>query len=447
MLRSNQVAALMRGTVTEHAEVSRANLLRWLFILALVTGALYWPTTHQGFILLDDFEYVVNNDHVNGGLSWEGIRWAFTAYYSANWHPLTWLSHQGDWSCYGPFAGGHHLTNLLLHTLNTLLLFLVLRRLTGNTAGSWIVAAFFGWHPLHVESVAWIAERKDLLSTLCLMGILWAYADYARTRQEQTENPTPNGRARVWRNYAAALLSFMAGLMCKPMLVTAPFLLLLLDYWPLQRGTDPITGQSAKTWLRLFAEKLPFFALSAAACVITVAAQKAGDAIKSTDEVPLAPRALNVFSAYGEYLRQTFWPNPLCIFYPLPHHQPIANAISGGLLLAAVSWLALQSRKNRPWLLIGWLWLLGSLVPVIGLVQVGKQAHADRYMVHPVHRFVRGGGLDQPTTGKPLAARQSDGHRLGRHRPRCLPGADESSTGLLEKRRRTHKARAGPHGT
>ena len=359
------------------------EILRLLAILAVVTGALYWPTTHHGFLFLDDPNYVVNNAHVNHGISWEAARWAFTSYESANWHPLTWLSHQADWSCYGAFGGGHHLTNLLLHTLNTLLLFLVLRRLTGDTGASWIVAALFGWHPLHVESVAWIAERKDLLSALSLVGTLWAYSNYARARQHPIGDGIAAARLRGWGWYGATLIIFAAGLMCKPMLVTLPCLLLLLDSWPLKRGTDPFDGDSVRNWAKLLVEKLPFFALSATACVITVAAQKSGDAIRNRADVPIDLRVLNSLSAYGEYLRQALWPNPLCIFYPLPHRLPLVAALVSALFLAAISSLALWRRKESPWLITGWLWFLGSLVPVIGLIQVGSQAHADRYMYIP----------------------------------------------------------------
>ena len=386
-----------------------SDTLRLLIVLALATVTLYWPATHHDFLVIDDWEYVVDNGHVNKGMSWEAARWAFTSYEASNWHPLTWLSHQADWSCYGPFAGGHHLTNLLLHTLNTLLLFLLLRRQTGNTSASWIVAALFGWHPLHVESVAWIAERKDLLSTLCLIGTLWAYTNYAQTRQSQADNPTDGGRARIWRWYGAALLVFAAGLMCKPMLVTLPCLLLLFDYWPLKRGADPLTGKSARDWVGLVAEKLAFFALSAAACMVTVAAQ--GQAIKDTAEVPFSLRLLNMLGSYGEYLRQVIWPYPLCIYYPLPNDLPVAQASTAALLLAAISWATVRYRRDCPWLLVGWLWLLGSLVPVIGLVQVGTQAHADRYMYIPsIGIFVA-----VVWTGQHLARHW---RRRGRDRPR-----------------------------
>ena len=397
-----------------------------LLMLALVTAALYWPTIHQDFIVIDDDEYVSENPWVNEGMSWEAARWAFTSFYAANWHPLTWISHQADWSVYGAFAGGHHLTNLLLHTLNTLLLFLLLRKLTANTSGSWVVAAAFAWHPLHTESVAWIAERKDLLSTLCLIGTIWAYAGYAGVRRRETTSGGVEGRTRAWGYYSGALLIYAAGLMCKPMLVTLPCLLLLLDYWPLQRGADPLTNQAAGAWGKLLADKLPFLALAAGACLLTVAAQKAGGAIKTTGEVPLALRAFNALSAYGAYLRQTIWPNPLCVFYPLPNHLPVAAGLTCALLLAASIWLALRRRRDHPWLITGWLWFLGSLVPVIGLVQVGRQAHADRYM------YIPSIGL--------LVAAVWAGQHLMRRWPQCKPMAiGLSATGLTACVALTHQ--------
>ena len=348
--------------------------------LALVTAALYWPGIHHGFAVIDDGQYVTQNPWVNEGLSWASLRWAMTSCYAANWHPLTWLSHQVDWSLYGDFAGGHHLTNLLLHTLNTGLLFLLLRRLTGQSGRSWLVAALFGWHPLHVESVAWIAERKDLLSTLCLLGSIWAYSQYVSARAAAPEN-----RRRAGGHYGLALGLFAAGLMSKPMLVTLPCLLLLLDYWPLQRGSGGANSESGNrpAWLWLLIEKLPFFALSGAACVVTLFAQHAGGAIKGIEQVPLTLRGLNALSAYGTYLRQFLWPNPLCVFYPLPLEPPFFLASVGVLLLVGLTALSFSWRRTSPWLLTGWLWFVGSLVPVIGLVQVGAQGHADRYTYIP----------------------------------------------------------------
>ena len=351
--------------------------------LVAVTVGLYWQTTYQDFAVIDDDDYVSSNPRVKEGLSWEAAQWAFTTYHAANWHPLTWLSHQADWSIYGSFAGGHHLTNLLLHAVNTLFVFLLLRSLTGHTGPSWVVAALFGWHPLHVESVAWIAERKDLLSTLCLLGSLWAYCRYAKAHQIDTQHPRHEGHNPAWRYYGLALGAFAAGLMCKPMLVTLPGLLLLLDYWPLQRIADSPANRAGQNWVGLFIEKLPFFALSATACLLTLAAQSAGGAIKDLQQVPLILRGLNALSAYATYLWQTFWPEPLCIFYPLPEKLPLAGAVFGALLLSGLTLAAVHTRRLCPWFITGWLWFLGSLVPVIGLVQVGMQAHADRYTYIP----------------------------------------------------------------
>ena len=379
-------SAITSATIREGSQ-KRMSSPRNLRILALalvaLTTGLYWQTTHQGFAVIDDDQYVPGNPWVTEGLSWEAARWAFTSYYAANWHPLTWLSHQADWSIYGSFAGGHHLTNLLLHAANTLFVFLLLRSLTGNTGPSWIVAALFGWHPLHVESVAWIAERKDLLSTLCLLGSLWAYCRYAKAQQIDTRNPKLEGRTTAWKYYGLALGIFAAGLMCKPMLVTLPCLLLLLDYWPLQRIAGPPSHRAGPTWVGLSIEKLPFCALSAVACLLTLAAQHAGGAIKDTQQVPLALRGLNALSAYGQYLWQTFWPYPLCIFYPLPEELPLTGALIGALLLGGLTLVAVRTRRLCPWFITGWLWFMWSLVPVVGLVQVGMQAHADRYTYIP----------------------------------------------------------------
>jgi tetratricopeptide (TPR) repeat protein len=294
------------------------------------------------------------------------LKWATTATYAANWHPVTWVSHMMDCSVYGLFAGGHHLTNVLLHTLNTLLLFLLLDSLTGALWPAAMAAALFGWHPLHVESVAWIAERKDLLSTLFLLSTLWAYARYAKN----LKSPTSDFKF----HYAAALFFFALALMSKPMVVTLPFLLLLLDYWPLRRTAGS----------RLLLEKVPFFALSIAACAITLAAQHSGGAMKTLHDVPLGLRSMNAAAACGWYLYKTVFPASLCVFYPLPVSAPLREGLCSVLVLVVISGLAFLRRAKYPWLAFGWLWFLGTLVPVIGIVQVGGQAVADRYTYIPL---------------------------------------------------------------
>jgi tetratricopeptide (TPR) repeat protein len=339
---------------------------KWLLwpclLLAAATMALYWPATAYNFVALDDDQYVYDNPWVTHGLDWSTIKWAFTTTYAANWHPLTWLSHLLDIYMYGLPPGGPHFTNVLLHALNALLLFLVLTHLTGAPWPSWVAAALFAWHPLRVESVAWISERKDLLCGLFWMLTLWAYLRYAEEFKVQSS------KFKVF--YVLSLLLFALGLMSKPMMVTLPFVLLLLDYWPLQQR-------------RPLKEKWPFFALAAAGCAVTVIAQHAGGAIKSFEQAPFLLRAANVPAAYVTYIYQTFWPTHLCAFYPLPDKAHLLAAIGSGLALAAITALTVRCRREYPWLLVGWFWFLGTLVPVIGLVQVGGQALADRYTYLP----------------------------------------------------------------
>jgi len=352
--------------------------------LALVTLALFWPVTTHDYIAFDDDQYASQNAHVTGGLSLSGIKWAFATTYTANWHPLTWLSLMLDCSVFGNFAASHHLTNILLHTLNTLLLFFLLQRMTKLTGRSFIVAALFGWHPAHVESVAWIAERKDVLSTLFFLLTLLAYARYAVEPQKTSPRKF---------YYALALVLFALGLMSKPMLVTLPFVLLLLDYWPLKRiaecgvrsaeSENTVSKPELCPWHRILLEKLPFLAMAFAACVMTLKAQGTG-AIRSVAEVPVGFRLLNALTSYLRYIGMAFWPAKLSIFYLLPEKAAIAPAVCSGSLLAAITYLAFRFYSRSPWLLFGWLWFLGTLVPVIGLVQVGSQALADRYTYIPL---------------------------------------------------------------
>ena len=347
-------------------------------LLALGTLALYARVAGHQFLFFDDDRYVTANARVLGGLSWDGVRWAFGTFDVANWHPLTWLSHMLDVQLFGPSAGAHHLVNAVLHAVNAGLLLLVLSRMTGAPGPSLLVAALFAVHPLHVESVAWVSERKDLLSTLFGLLMLGAYAGYAR-------RPGP------WR-YLLVALSLAASLLAKPMWVTAPFLLLLLDLWPLQRleGSSvaaddrcpPLPGQSS--W-RLVTEKLPLLALSAASSAMAVAAQRGSGALMSLEEAGLGERLANALVSYIRYLWKTLWPAGLSPFYPrLAGGIPGWQVAGAAVLLLALSALALRRLRSSPWLLVGWLWFLGTLVPVIGLVQVGSQAMADRYTYLPV---------------------------------------------------------------
>jgi len=275
------------------APVSKQTAFYVSSLLAIGTLLLYWPAGHYDFVLADDYQYIGHNPPVLKGLSWDGIRWAIWSMYASNWHPLTWVSHMMDCSLYGLYPGGHHLTNIFLHTANTVLLFRWLNRATGKLWSSALVAAFFAWHPLHVESVAWICERKDVLSTFFLLLTLHAYTRYV-------VKPT-----RAW--LFLTLLMFALGLMAKPMLVTLPCLLLLLDYWPLNRFLDAAGKfKSRKEWMPVLVEKIPFFFLSFCGCLLTMAAQSASGAVKETSEIPVIVRVVNAMSSYGRYLGKAF---------------------------------------------------------------------------------------------------------------------------------------------
>lgn len=339
-------------------------------VLAGVTLLVYAPVLRNGFVNYDDPDYIINNAHVKAGLTWNGVAWAFQSAEASNWHPLTWISHMADCQMFGLKPAGHHLTSLLLHTANTLLLFLLLNRLTGALWRSAFVAALFAWHPLHVESVAWASERKDVLSAFFWMLTLLAYTRFV------SESKVRNPKSKVF--YALALLAFACGLMSKPMVVTLPFVLLLLDFWPLKRFT---IYDLRFTIGRLIVEKIPFFILTIASCVITRLVQS--DALWSTASLPLSFRLANAVMSYVRYLGKVFWPANLALIYPYPHYWPLAGVIVAALLLALISVWAVLSAKRFPYLAVGWFWYLGTLVPVIGLVQAGIQSMADRYTYLP----------------------------------------------------------------
>ncbi len=354
--------------VSSPARVRLCGLLLFL----LVAGCFLPAVTHD-FITYDDPVYVTENAHVRDGLTWENVRWAFRSTEASNWHPLTWISHMADVQAFGLRPWGHHLTSVLLHALNALLLFEALRRLTGAPWRSVFVAALFGLHPLHVESVAWISERKDVLSTTFWMLALRAYAErMERIRSQRTGAPA---------YYALALIFFALGLLCKPMLVTLPFVLLLLDFWPLGR----FTGTTARSRWVAVAEKIPFLVLSAAACAVTLFAQEHGDTVASIGEFPWGVRAANALISYCVYLGKAFVPIRLAVFYPFTAEAPpFWETLAAGALLSAITLAAVALVRSRPYVLVGWLWFLGTLVPVIGLVQVGGQALADRYTYVPL---------------------------------------------------------------
>src|SRR5258705_288899 len=314
----------------------------WIALgLVAATWLAYGTLTQNAFIRLDDPDYITTNPHVLGGFSGDAVAWAFNVGYTGNWHPLTWFSHMLDVSLWGLDAGAHHATNLALHAASALLLFFLLRRMTGADGRSAFVAAVFAVHPLHVESVAWAAERKDVLSTLLGFLALWFWVDWTKR----------GGAAR----YAAALAAFAASLGAKPMFVTLPFLILLLDHWPLERG------------LRVL-EKLPFLALSIGSCILTVIAQGRGKAMTRFSDLPLDERLGNAASAFLAYLGKALWPSGLSVFYPHPFGGvPPLQVLGGSLAFAAGTFAALAFRRRLPWLAPGWFWWVGMLAPVIGI--------------------------------------------------------------------------------
>lgn len=361
---------------------SHTRLLVCVALIVLTTAA-FWQINSNDFINYDDDLYIYQNDHIKDGLNRQSFLWAFTTTSNNNWHPLTWLSYMLDYQFSGLSPHGYHLTNLLLHLANVILLFLVFNRMTGALWPSAMVAALFALHPLHVQSVAWVAERKDVLSACFWFLTMWAYVRY-------TKRP-------VLTNYFLILFFFVLGLLSKPMLVTLPFVLLLLDYWPLARW--PLTPQVAKnlatgkkafppisplrSGVLLVLEKVPLLFLTALSCLVTLYAQQM--AIKPLIKFPLWSRMANSLVAYGRYLGKTVWPSQLAVFYPYPGKGLPWWQVGGAvLILLSISLLVIRQARRRPYLPVGWFWFLGTLVPVIGLVQVGEQALADRYTYIPL---------------------------------------------------------------
>ncbi len=400
-------------------------------LLAMVTAAVYLPVVRNGFVNYDDSDYVTTNPYVQGGLTRANAAWAFTTGHSSNWHPLTWLSHMLDREMFGEkgrkpefvislfqlqdsadAAPGPHLVNVLFHVANTVMLFWLLRGLTGAVWRSAMVAALFALHPLHVESVAWISERKDVLSTLFFLLTLWAYGRYGRSdrtvpaaAEEADEIPGKQKRERGARGatkqerakkanpapvmvaaetspyrllfYMLALVFFVLGLMSKPMLVTTPFVLLLLDYWPLRR----VELADGRRWARLVAEKVPYFVLVAGSSVVTFMVQQKGGAVSTS--LSVGARVENTWVSYVRYIRKLFWPSDLSVLYPHPGTWPAGEVAACAALVMAMTLAAVWFGRNRRYVAVGWFWYLGTLVPVIGLVQVGIQSMADRYTYVP----------------------------------------------------------------
>ena len=339
--------------------------------LAVMTFAIYGQVIGHQFITLDDDSYIRENPMVNCGVTLAGLAWAFTTFYKANWHPLTWIAHMIDSQLFGLNAGGHLLVNALIHVANTLLVFWFLLRTTHARWPSALVAALFALHPLHVQSVAWASERKDTLSAFFGLLSLIAYVRYA-------EVPSSS-------RYAWTFITLALGLLAKPMLVTLPFVMLLLDYWPLRRLSQSTSRKNFLVSIApLLREKLPLFALVAASAVVTAVAQSHAGAVRTFSDIPIALRLLNALVSYAKYLLLTFWPNNLAVYYPYTATgTPVWQIICAAFLLIGIMAFCLFQRKIRPYLIVGWLWFLGTLVPVIGLVQVGGQTMADRYFYIP----------------------------------------------------------------
>jgi len=404
---------------------AQSQILWWLLpvSLVLVTLALYWPASGFGFINYDDDFYVTSNVHVQNGLTWAGIKWAWANPVAGNWHPVTVLSHMLDCQLFGLNPGAHHLTNVLLHALNAGFVFWLLQRMTGAVWRSLLVAALFAVHPLRVESVAWVSERKDVLSGFFGLLALLTYACYAQksvVSNQWSVISNQSSRVRAANNgpqtrehrllitdhrllfYLLSLYFFALGLMSKPMLVTWPFVMLLLDYWPLKRMQNAecrmqnvATGDTHHAprnapnvsrftfHLSLLLEKLPFFALAAAVSVVTFLVQKRVGAVMEAESLPLSARVENALISYGRYLGKLFWPVDLAVYYPRPGQWPMGKVLLAAGLILGLSVLVWVRRRRQPYALMGWLWFLGTLVPVIGLVQAGGQAMADRYTYLP----------------------------------------------------------------
>jgi tetratricopeptide (TPR) repeat protein len=343
--------------------------------LVLSTLAVYWPVSTHEFVGYDDDGYVTENPRVKRGLTIDNIGWALQSTQKSNWHPLTWLSHMLDVELFGMNAGAHHMTSVLFHIFNSLLLFAAFRKMTGRVWPSGFVAAMFALHPLRVESVAWIAERKDVLSTFFWMLTLWSYARYT---------VLPNRR-----RYLPVAGFFLLGLMAKPMLVTLPFVLLLLDYWPLTRlRFNALDHQIAESHQRLpafqlFLEKVPLFLLSLLSCVITFLVQQKAGTLAAIEAKPFSLRIANALVSYVKYIHKMIWPDNLAVLYPYSASISEWYTIGALVMLGGITFLAVRYANKFPWLMVGWLWYLGTLVPVIGFVQTGVQAMADRYTYVP----------------------------------------------------------------
>jgi len=440
-----------------HSHSPRIPLWLIAALLLLVTIAIYWPATRGDFVNYDDDLHVTANAQVQKGLTWESVKWALLTPVNCIWHPVTVLSHMADCQLFGLNPWGHHLTSVLLHAVNTMLLFLFLWGLTGALWRSVLAAALFGWHPLHVESVAWVSERKDVLSGFFGLLSLIAYARYAQRRMQNAECRMQNEAATDTQPatrftfhvsrftfhtgifYLLSLCFLALGLMSKPMLVTLPFVMLLLDYWPLRRmqnaecrmqneaATDTQPVSRFTFHLPLLFEKIPFFFLVALASVVTFVVQRHTGALDAGESLPLGARAGNALISYGRYLGKLFWPAELAVVYPHPGQWPLEKVLLAGAVILGISVLFWAARRRYPCLLIGWLWYCGTLVPVSQIIQTGSHAMADRYTYLPslgvvilavwgAYELMQGkaaGGVEREERG-------SVGHALARSTPILL---------------------------
>ena len=370
-------------------------------VLVLITLAVYWPVRHYDFVQYDDPDYVLENQTVQNGITWYGLEWAFVDVHVYNYHPVTWLSHMLDCQFFGVNAGAQHLVNVSFHAINSMLLFLALRMITGAFWRSSFVAAFFAWHPLRVESVAWISERKDVLSGFFFIAMLFAYAKYANAKIEKpkAEPPQPSSIKTPILPFSPGLYywvsvgCFALGLLSKPMLVTVPFVLLLLDFWPLRRLDFTTSGSSFIPWSRLgplICEKTPFILLSLGVGLITFAAQHSGGAVVSLSSEGFSSRVATMLIGYLGYLEKTFWPNPLTFLYLRPASFPVTTILIAALVILGISAICLRSfcrglpvESPGSAIVFGWFWFLVMLLPVCGLLQAGPQLMADRYTYLP----------------------------------------------------------------
>ena len=348
--------------------MKKSIILSISIILILLVLIVYWPVQHYEFLRIDDQVYVTDNDHVRSGLTWENVQWAFTSLEAGFWQPMTWLSLMLDTSLYSMNAGGFHWTNVLLHIGSTFLLFITWRRMTGAAWQSGVVAALFAVHPLNVEPVAWIASRKDVLCGFWGMMALWSYAHYV-------EKPGVGKYLSVW-------LSFILGLMSKPMLATLPLVMLLLDYWPLARFETAINGR--RRWVLLLLEKLPLALCSMAVIGVTFIAERRIGAFSDLETISFPARVSNALVSYLIYIEKMIIPTELAIFYPHPGSWPLWTSIGAGLLIIVLALIAVQKRKEYPYFFVGWFWYLITLLPVIGFIQLGTLARADRYAYIPL---------------------------------------------------------------